>query len=166
MAKRTKAARWQEIAGTHLGEPVIASVILMRKGMVRNQMLAGLNPVEGVLGGVVEAVVEAGVEAVKEQLQKRRPIKPIAVDGYAYVAVGETKFGIIKPAQALTTADALRRGKTVVLVPRSVPIKLTVGSGGILYRAVTLEVSGFAPTAFKANRRHWANLQTVAAALL
>jgi hypothetical protein len=166
MARRTKAERWQEIASTHLGELVIASVILMRKGMVRDQMLSGLNPVDGVLGGVVEAVVEAGVEAVKQQMEKRLPLKPIAVDGYAYVAVGATKFGIIKPAQSFTTADALRRGKTVVLVPRTAPITLTVGRGGILYRAVTLAVEGFAPTAFQANRRHWANLQTVAAALL
>jgi hypothetical protein len=166
MAKRTRAQRWQEIASTHLGEPVIASVILMRRGMVRNQMLGGLNPVDGVLGGAVEAVVEAGIDAVKQQAQRRRPVKPIAVDGYAYVAVGATKFGIIKPAQSFTTADALRRGKTVVLVPRTAPIKLTVGSGGLLYRDVTLEVSGFAPTAFKANRRHWANLQQVAASLL
>lgn len=166
MAKRTRAERWQEIASTHLGEPVIASVILMHKGMVRNQMLAGLNPVEGVLGGVVDAVVEASVDAIKQQMERRRPIKPIAVDGYAYVAVGATKFGIIKPAQSFTTADALRRGKAVLLVPRSVPIKLTIGSGGILYRAVTLAVEGFAPTEFQANRRHWANLQAVAAALL
>jgi hypothetical protein len=166
MAKQSKAARWQQIASTHLGEPVIASVILMHKGMVRNQMLAGLNPVEGVLGGVVDAVVEASVEAVKQQMEKRRPIKPIAVDGYAYIAVGATTFGVIKPAQSFTTADALRRGKTVLLVPRSVPIKLTIGKAGILYRPVTLEVSGFAPTEFQANRRNWANLQAVAAALL
>lgn len=166
MARLTKAEQWQEIASTHLGEPVIASVILMRKGMVRNQMLSGLNPVGGVLGGVVEAVVEAGVEVVQQQLEKRRPLRPIAVDGYAYVAVGATRFCIIKPAQALTTAGALRRGKTVLLVPRTVPIKLTVGKGGIFYRAVMLEVQGFAPTAFQANRRHWANLQTVTSALL
>jgi hypothetical protein len=166
MAKKTRAELWQEIASTHLGEPVIASVILMRKGMVRNQMLGGLNPVNGVLGGAVEAVVEAGVDAVKHQMQRRRPVKPIDVDGYAYVAVGATKLGIIKPAQSFTTADALRRGKTVLQVPRTVPIKLTIGRRGLLYQDVMLEVPGFAPTAFKANRRQWANLQKVAACLL
>lgn len=83
MATRTKAARWREIASTHLGEPVLASVILLRKGMVRSQMLAGLNPVEGVLGGVVDTVVEASVDAVKQERERRRPIKSIAVDGYA-----------------------------------------------------------------------------------
>lgn len=74
-------------------------------------------------------------------------------------------FGIIKPAQSFTTADALCRGKVVVLVPRTVPITVTIAGGGILYRAVTLAVEGFAPTAFQANRPNWANLQTVAAAL-
>jgi hypothetical protein len=165
MARQKRAELWQEIASARLGEPVIASVILMRKGMVRNQMLSGLNPVDGVLGGVVDAVVEAGVEAVKQQLQERQPLKPIAVDGYAYVALGAITLGIIKPAQALTTADALRRGKVVLRVPRTVSIKLTVGKGGFFYRPVTLAVSGFAPTAFQANRRNWSDLQSVAAAL-
>jgi hypothetical protein len=36
MAGRTRAEIRQEIAGVHLGEPVIASVILMRRGMVRD----------------------------------------------------------------------------------------------------------------------------------
>jgi hypothetical protein len=121
MAMRKRAELWQEIAGVHLGEPVIASVILMRRGMLRDQMLGGLNPVSGVLGGVVEAVVESGVDLVKQEMQRRLPMKPIAVDGYAYVAVGATKFGIIKPAQSIATADALRRGKLVLQVPRTDP---------------------------------------------
>jgi hypothetical protein len=165
MAKKTRAELWQEIAGERLGEPVIASVILMRRGMLRDQMLGGLNPVSGVLGGVVGAVAEAGVDLVKQEMERRLPVKPIAVDGYAYVALGATKFGIIKPAQSVTTADALRRGKVVLLVPRTVPIKFTVGKKGFIYRDVVLEVGGFAPTPFKAQWRHFANLEKVVALL-
>jgi hypothetical protein len=95
-------------------------------------MLGGLNPVSGVIGGVVEAVVEASVDAVKQEMQSHLPVKPIPVDGYAYVAAGATKLGIIKPAQSFTTTDALRRGKLVLLVPRTVPIKLTVGTKGFV----------------------------------
>ena len=175
MERRTKAELWREIASSHLGEPVIASVILTRKGMIRDQtisyMAGGLTPVGGIAGAALSAAVgegaEAGLEAVAEQMDKRRHLKPIEVHGYAYVAVGATKFGIIKPEElALTTAQALRRGKTVLLVPLTVPIKLTVGSRGIFFRTVLLEVGGFAPTEFRANRRNWKNLQKAAAALL
>jgi hypothetical protein len=165
-ATRSRPQRWDEIASTHLGEPVLASVILMRKGMVRNQMLSGLNPVSGVLGGAVEAVVDGAADVLKEQMRKRRPLNPIDVDSYAFVAVGASRLAIIKPADlSLTTADALRRGKAIVLVPRAEPITLTVGKKGLLYRDVTLDVSGFAPTAFKAQWRHWANLEKVVASL-
>jgi len=166
MVKKTRAELWQEIASERLGEPVMASVILMRKGMLRDQMLGGLNPVSGVAGGVVEAMVESGVDLVRQVKESRLPVKPIAVDGYAYVVVGATKFGVIKPENlAITTADALRRGKLVLQVPRTVPVKITVGKRGLIYRDVILEVGGFAPTPFKAQWRQWTNIEKVVALL-